>query len=97
MTRFSSIRLVFAIALVLALVAVSMAGALPVEKPEAVYPTASGWFGFALQWLEDVTGFRPQVPGHPRDGSNPQSLQKGGNVTPTGGSCIDPEGNPRCG
>jgi hypothetical protein len=96
MTRTSSIRPVFAIALLLALVAGPMAGALPVEKPEAVYPTASGWFGFALKWLEDLTGFRRPVPGH-RDRSNSQSAQKGGQVTPTGTSCIDPAGNPRCG
>jgi hypothetical protein len=94
MTRISSVRLVFALALLLALVVVPVAGARPMEIPQAVHQNAGGWFETALKWLEELAGFRRPVPGH-GDWSNPQSVQK--TVTPTGGSCIDPTGSPRCG
>lgn len=95
MTRISSIRLVFALALLLALVMVPVAGARPMEIPQAVHQTAGGWFETALKWLEELAGFRRPVPGH-GDRSGPQSQQKGGQTT-SGGPCIDPAGNPRCG
>lgn len=96
MTRNYRIRLIPALALILALLGVQVAGARPAVDPPGVQEAIGGWFGNALTWLEELAGFRPPVPGH-RNRSASQSVQKGGNVTPTGSSCIDPVGNPRCG
>lgn len=95
MTRISSVRLVFVLALLLALVVVPVAGARPLENPQASHQPAGGWFETALRWLEELAGFRRPAPG-PGDRSGPQSLQKSGSTT-SGGPCIDPAGNPRCG
>jgi len=90
MSRTSIVGLVSALALLLALVTVSMAGALPVEKPQTVRPSGGGWWVSALTWLEDLAGFPRPVRGH-SDRSTAQST-KTTIVYPTGGSCIDPSG-----
>jgi hypothetical protein len=92
MPRIPRSRLVFVLVTALTLVVVPMAGARSLETPQAAHRTLDGWFSTALRWAEELTGLRPAKPGH-----------GGSSVTPTqtatkaaaGGSCIDPQGNPR--
>jgi hypothetical protein len=95
MSRALLARLVIALALLLALATAPMAGALPMERPQVFHSSMDGWIGSVLSWLEGLAGFRRPNPG-PHDRSGPQGQQKL-TVYPTGGSCIDPQGNPRCG
>lgn len=97
MTRMSRKHLVSVIVLILALTMVPMAGARPVEGSQVVHQADGGWFGVALKWIEDLAGVHRPVPGRHHGHSGSQSLQKDGSGTnsSTGGSCIDPQGNPR--
>ena len=79
----------FAIVLTLAsvLLLAPMAGARTVEGPRTAPRVEAGWVDNALSWLEGLAGVRrsaPQAP-KPRNASDKEA----------GGSCIDPQGNPR--
>jgi hypothetical protein len=93
MNRIARVRLVLVVTIVLALLTVPLAGARPVERPQAADRTDGGWLGAALRWLENVAGVRSPAPGQ-RHRFTSQSAMKDGNST-TGGSCIDPAGWPR--
>lgn len=88
-----SLRL-FAVAVVLSLTMVPMAGARPAESP-AIHESEGGWFGAALKWVEDAIGIRrPDPAGHGRR-SGQEGVSQRTEKTSLGGSCIDPQGYPK--
>jgi hypothetical protein len=95
MNRKPHFRTVLVIATVLALGTASVAGARPLQAPQATRNDGVGWFAAALRWLEHVAGV-PRLASDRQDRSEPPATkEKPGDITPTGGSCVDPQGNPR--
>jgi len=90
MPRTSRSRLVFVLVAASALVVVPMAGARSLETPQVAHRTLDGWFSAALRWVEELAGLQPADHGG-RSVSAPQAATKAA----AGGSCIDPQGNPR--
>ena len=91
MPRVPRSRLVLVVVTALALVAVPMAGARPLDTSQGVHRTGDGWFDAALRWVENLVGFRGAIPGRDGRSASPASRQKSDNST-QGGSCIDPQG-----
>ena len=96
MTRIPRLPLILAMAVVLVLVSMPLASARPLATSRVVEHTVDGWFGAALRWLEDLFGSGRST----TDRTAGSSKQKeagvgGGGITPTGGSCADPTGNPK--
>lgn len=91
MTRIPRLRRLFALAAILALTAVPLASARPLESP-AVQEAGGGWIGTALKWVEDLVGLRR--PDLPRAGRPGQAAPRQDAKTSMGGSCIDPQGRP---
>jgi hypothetical protein len=88
MSRIRTVILVIALVLALA----PMANALPLNAAP-VDRSESGWLDTAVRWVEEAGLKRPGArrPGH--SGSQ-TGVRKEANSS-TGGSCIDPQGNPR--
>ena len=90
MTRISRCLLVIVLTAALALVSVPFVGARPLETSQGGERTESGWIGAALGWLESLVKLHySALSRHGRATSMKDD------ATPTGGSCVDPEGHPR--
>jgi hypothetical protein len=96
MTRIPRIHLVLCIVAILALVSAPLASAGPRETSPPAHRTDDGWFGAALRWLEDAVGFHHSSSGRATSSPNPMQKDGGNGNTPTGGSCIEPQGKPWC-
>lgn len=103
MNRTPGIRLVLVIAALTAILVAPAAEARGLESQGSGARVEAGWLSAALQWLDQVLGFRRLAP---RTGSSATKEDtSGGGLSGTGtssddastmgGSCIDPQGNPR--
>ncbi|HEY0512987.1 MAG TPA: hypothetical protein VGH73_13845 [Thermoanaerobaculia bacterium] len=90
MTRIPSLCRIFVVSALLALIAVPMVGARPVDVP-AASPAGDGWLGAALRWAEGLVAL---YPGHRHSAKGPVT-EKDTLMQPNGGSCIDPTGHPK--
>lgn len=91
MTRIPRLRRLFALSAILALTAVPLASARPLESP-TVQEADGGWLGTALKWVEDLVGLRRPSPADP--GRSRQAAPRQNAKVSMGGSCIDPQGRP---
>lgn len=105
MNRTPGIRLVLVLVVLTALLAAPAAEARSLGSQPAGTGVEAGWMSAALQWLEQALGLRRPAP---RTGSSTAkedtsggSLSGGGTgltsggASTMGGTCIDPQGNPR--
>lgn len=101
MNRTPGIRLVLVIAALAALLAAPMAEARGLGSARTTARAEAGWVSAALQWLEQALGLNRPAP---RTGSSTAKEDTSGGLSgagttggesTTGGSCIDPQGNPR--
>jgi hypothetical protein len=92
MNRKAHFHTVLVIATILALGTVPLAGAHPLRASQATHQNEGGWFEAALQWLGALTGVQRSTSAQK---SKPvtESPSEGGSTT--GGSCVDPAGNPK--
>ena len=73
------------------------AGARALETPRSTLAVAEGWLGTALDWLQEALSLHGRGGRH-RSPAPPTSIQAQDGTTTsssTGGSCIDPQGNPK--
>ena len=94
MTRIPRLCRLFALAAVLALTVVPLASARPLATP-AVHEADGGWFGAALEWVEDLVGFRRPGPADRGRRQGQPAIPQTKSSSSNGGSCIDPVGRPR--
>lgn len=100
MNRTPGIRLVLVITALTAILAAPAADARGLEPRGPGARAEAGWLSDALRWLDQVLGFRRPAP---RTGSSVTKEDTSGGLSGTGtgdastmgGSCIDPQGNPR--
>lgn len=83
------------IALTLVLLSVPAVHARPIERSGPSIEAASGWMDAALSWLNSLLfGDQPASQDQPR--STFDAVVVDDYYHPNSGSCIDPEGRPRC-
>ncbi|HEV2846545.1 MAG TPA: hypothetical protein VG477_16945 [Thermoanaerobaculia bacterium] len=98
MYRIPGIRPVLAVAILITLSSAPAASARGPEPPRSGARVEAGWLTTAMRWLEELTGLRrPGASVNKEDttGGVTGGTIGGGNASTTGGSCIDPQGNPR--
>ncbi|HEX3131132.1 MAG TPA: hypothetical protein VH394_27600 [Thermoanaerobaculia bacterium] len=85
------------VAITLILLSVPAVHARPIERSGPSIETGS-WMDAALSWLSSLFGDQPVSQDQPHstfDATNTNTTI-GGYYQPNSGSCIDPEGSPRC-
>jgi hypothetical protein len=96
MRSMSRILTAAAVVLTLALLSVPAADARPMEdRTPAVHQQSPSWLQSALAWLSGFLGHRDAV--EQATMSTGTGTLSGGTAQPMTGSCIDPQGGPRCG
>lgn len=98
MYRIPGVRPVLVVTVLITLLAVPVASARGLESPRSSARVEAGWLTTAMRWLEELAGLRRPAP---RTGAsvNKEDTTGGtsgsGAASTMGGSCIDPQGNPR--
>lgn len=102
MYRIPGIRPVLVVTILIILLTVPAANARGPESPRSSARVEAGWLTTAMRWLEELAALRYPAP---RSGASVNKEDTSGGITggtsdggaasTMGGSCIDPQGNPR--
>jgi hypothetical protein len=94
----SRTAIVAVVAITLVLLSVPAVHARPIERSGPSITAGSNWMDAALSWLSSLLfGDQPVSQDQPRSIFDATSPTVDGYYQLNSGSCIDPEGKPRCG
>lgn len=92
----SRLATVAVVAITLVLLSVPAVHARPIERSGPAFESGS-WMDAALSWLSSLFGDQPVSQDQPRSSFDTTTgITLDGAYHPNSGSCIDPEGKPRC-